>query len=104
MSKTSQAAFPYFMQCDKWRRLGDKEEQAWHEMIRNKQAISQEGFVDRVEINHLLEEGESLDEYVADDPEHGFYLSAVNGMPVYFLQHSGFEFIFTPKGNNPCDL
>jgi hypothetical protein len=31
---------------------------------------------------------------MSDDPSHGFYKSNVKGVPCYYMQYVGFEFIF----------
>lgn len=50
-----------------------------------------------VDVRPLLEEGESLSDFMADDPDAGLYKSTVSGNTVWFVQTSDFEFIFGDK-------
>ena len=98
MSKQS-----YFTQCDKWRRNFTNGESNWQEMMANRTAIDESEFLDCVDIetSAFLDEDESLEEFMRDDPESGFYASSIKGNVLYFIQTCGFEFIFTTNGDCP---
>jgi hypothetical protein len=93
--------FKFFEQCDRWRRNFANGESNWHEMMRNKVAISQDELKDAVTVEDILDEDETLDDFVCSDPDHGFYSSTINDEKVFFMQDCGFEFIFTEKGCAP---
>ncbi len=93
----------FFEQCDRWRTKCENGEADWHEMMANRKPISQEKFIDSVDIKTapFLDEDETLDDFTADDPQSGYYESTLRGKPLYFVQKAGFEFIFTLSGNSP---
>lgn len=94
-------AFTYFNQCDRWRIRYDNGEECWQDMMANKTAISLEAFLLLVDASGLLDEDETVMDFVADDPDHGFFVSIASGTPVVFLANAGFEFIFTENGAAP---
>ncbi|WP_415912894.1 hypothetical protein [Neptuniibacter sp. QD37_11] len=88
----------YQTDCANFRRT-DKEghelrEAQWHEMMANRVSIPEGNFTTVCDVDTLLDEGETLDEYLMGDPDAGFYRSAIDGYAVFFIQHSGFEMIF----------
>lgn len=89
----------YFGQCDRLRRKPGGEE-AWQGMMRNKRKVSMSTFLRKVDVSDILEDGETVEDFVADDPDSAFYESDWNGRRVWFLQTSGFEFIFGDKNMN----
>lgn len=93
--------FLYFNQCDRWRTRYEKGEEHWQEMMANKKPLSLDAFLLLADPSELLDEGETVSEFVADDPEHGFYISKANQQTLLFLYHAGFEFIFTHDGGAP---
>jgi hypothetical protein len=99
--RTQSSKFHFFNQCDRWRIRYLKGEDHWQEMMKNKIPVSQSLFEISTIAEDLLDEDESLSDFVSSDPEHGFYISSVNSEPVFFIQHSGFEFIFTENGKSP---
>lgn len=90
----------YFNQCDRWRMTYKNGEENWQAMIANKEPISLSSFLKVVNIEQLLWD-ETVEDFVSDDPEHGFYSSKINNERVVFLQTAGFEFIFTEDGLEP---
>lgn len=86
----------YLGQCDKLRKttLG---EQRWQQMMALKVPISLEDFENLCKLETLLDEGESLEEFIREDPTSGFYSSIWGGTPCLFIQVSGFEFIFVEE-------
>lgn len=58
----------------------------------------------RCEVESILDEGESLEGFVANDDRAGFYRTQAGDKVVYFVQHSGFEFFFTEDGLPPTDF
>jgi len=96
-----EAPFDYFNQCDRWRTRYEDGEQNWQEMMKKKRPVSLEAFLLMADVSQLLDEDETLSDFVADDPEHGFYISEANSKPVLFIAHAGFEFIFTSNGDAP---
>lgn len=94
--------FEYFTQCDKWRIRYVEGESLWHKMMRNKRPITVEAIKSKAELQDLLDDDETIEEFIADDPDAGFYLSHLGSEYVLFIQTAGFEFIFTRNGHAPC--
>ena len=96
--------YKYLGQCDKLRSKGL--EPQWQAMMTAKQPIEQAEFYldcDRQSLANILDYesypvftplSDILCEFVADDPDHGFYKSMWGDRPCMFIQTSGFEFIF----------
>ncbi len=95
------AKFTYFNQCDRWRIRYPNGEEQWQEMMANKYPLPIEEFLLLADTSDLLDEDETLSDFVADDPDHGFFISTANKKPVMFIAHAGFEFIFTEDGESP---
>lgn len=91
----------YFNQCDRWRTQYPTGEAGWQEMIRNKSSISMSVFKKAVSYRDILDEKETLDDFIASDSGSGFFRSRVKGNPVFFVESCGFEFIFTVDGKEP---
>ena len=86
--------YRYLGQCD---RLRCHSEDHWQAMMSQKQPVSKEEFVAMTDLSELLDdEDETIDDFIAGDPDAGFYKSVWGDSPAYFLQTHGFEFIFTP--------
>jgi hypothetical protein len=87
--------YQYLGQCDKLRMCGNNE--AWQNMMSQKQPISKEEFVATCDISPILEDDEpdqAIDDFTVGDPNPGFYKSVWGETPACFLQTHGFEFIF----------
>lgn len=85
---------PYVNQCDRLRRNCVRGEEFWQAMMRAREPISRMMFLRAVGTVPFLDEGETLDDFMAGDPEAGTYRALVWNQPVYFVQVAGFEFIF----------
>jgi len=93
----------YLGQCDELRRQcfpssmagTSRGEDLWQRMMLLRQSISLEEFEDACDISDLLDEDETLEQFLADDPKSGAYLSYWGNQKCMFIQSSGFEFIFT---------
>jgi len=81
----------YIGQCDKLRRSGCEE--AWQEMVKSRSQVSLEEFSSKVDWSSFTDE-ESVEEFGLGDPDLSYYKSTWYGLPCYFIQHAGFEFIF----------
>ena len=101
----------YIGQCNKIRcelddggKMGKQDargEDWWKSVMGNMESTSPEEFVARVGIDELEDvlEYDDFDDYIADasreDPDFGIYKSVdSSGDPIYFIQHSGFEFFW----------
>ena len=82
----------YIGQCDNLRKCGNEE--LWQEMMQQAIPISREEFAQSVDISAILDPEESIEEWGADDPETGFYISKWGDRDCYFAQTAGFEFIW----------
>jgi len=80
--------------CDRYRQT-DKGEMEWQEMMKTRQQISESAFLSKININDVLDEGESWKEYKNTAKMQGdpikFYKSKNKK---YFFQTAGFEFIW----------
>jgi len=80
--------------CDRLRRQEGGEDK-WQAMMRSKREISEQEFLSNVDINPLLDTGETWREYKQSiESDLAFYESDHE----YFFQHAGFEFIWNKNG------
>ncbi len=89
--------FKYLGQCDRLRRQSEENEKRWHQMMADKKKILVKKFKQLADYQAMLDEDETLEEYMADDPTSATYKSKWGNIDAVFLQHAGFEFIFTDK-------
>ena len=82
--------------CDRFRAT-DEGENFWQTMMKNKNEISRDKFVQNVDASTALDEGETLKDYESYNTDIEYFESEVNGEKVYFWQTAGFEFIFRNK-------
>lgn len=97
-------ALDYFNQCDRWRIGNDEGERLWHLMMANSEPIANEVMKKAADLYQLLDEEETLEDFMADDEGSACYRSGFEGVTVLFVQSSGFEFIFTEDGKSPEEL
>lgn len=84
----------YLGQCDRLR-MGDKRnEQYWQTMMEEKKPISLARLKALVDIAPILDEGETIEDFVRSDPNAKAYESVWGGKKAVFLQVAGFEFIW----------
>ncbi|AXH60105.1 hypothetical protein [Pseudomonas amygdali] len=69
--------------------------------MNNAQRISLDEFADACDLSSLLDEDETLDDFISSDECSGAYRVEVGQQVTYFLQTSGFEFFFTEDGAIP---
>lgn len=95
--KLSAKPFRFVAQCDRFRSQPGGEEK-WQEMMKNRQEVTQQEFINNCDISPLLDDGESEQQYIAytlgADSGTLFSRSTIESKPVYFLQTRGFEYIF----------
>lgn len=96
--------YEYFNQCDRWRINFENGESNWHIMMAEKEAINMNAFNKMVNGEAILDEEETFYDFICGDPDSGCYKSVIDDGVVFFIQTAGFEFIFTPDGNEPCGL
>jgi hypothetical protein len=88
----------YLGQCDVVRKQCDVNEQYWHIMMERAKPISDDDFINNVDMTPILEEDETPESYINDsrmaDPETSAYKSIWGDKPCMFFQTHGFEFIF----------
>jgi hypothetical protein len=90
----------YIGQCDRLRGSGCEVD--WQRMMESRERISMREFMDATDYGNIVDADlnpdmspeDLLAEWISDDPDAGFYRSEWQGMPAYFVQHSGFELIF----------
>ena len=80
--------------CDRVRKTPEGEA-FWQDMMKHKEEISEEEFLQNVDPSEILDDDETWEEYLRNaqrsDPDFKFYKSKDG---VYFFQTAGFEFIF----------
>lgn len=85
---------PYLGQCDHLRLRFPEGEDFWQAMMHAAQPIPLDELERNVEVAAILDDEETLGQFVESDPDAAAFRAVVNGDPVYFLQVAGFEFIF----------
>jgi len=85
----------YLGQCDNLRKCGNEE--IWQNMMRQAAPITLQEFVSAVDTSAILDPDESIEEFGADDPETGYYISKWGDKDCYFLYTAGFEFIWVTE-------
>ena len=81
--------YKFYLLCDKLCNLEGVEVK--NKMIADATPVSRKEFVKNCAYAEDLFRYESN---MRDDPSHGFYKSNVKGLPCYYMQYAGFEFIF----------
>lgn len=80
--------------CDKVRKTPEGED-FWQEMMKNKEEVSEDEFIQHVNPVEILDADETWEQYIENarmqDPDLKFY-KAPDG--IYFFQTVGFEFIW----------
>lgn len=98
MSKRNQ----YAIQCDRLQIKVEHGQEIWNSLIAGAIRIQPEEFQAACNLDGLLDEDETLEDYVASDPDWACYRSETTQGQVYILQTAGFEFFFTPDGSVPA--
>lgn len=86
----------YIGDCGTLRRGNPRGEAFWQEMMRTARPVPITEFLRHVDPTPLLDEGETLATFMADNPDAQTYAATVANRPVFFIQTAGFEFIFAP--------
>ena len=98
--KIAQTNFQYLGQCDKMRcdQIG---EDNWQNMIQNHHKVSLQEFESNCNTEAILEDGETLEEIIADDPSSYFAKSMWGNQSCYYMMTKGFELIFVEEDIHP---
>jgi hypothetical protein len=91
----------FAIQCDRLQNTVENGREIWNGLMTSAVRIQPEEFEAVCDMGDWLEEGETLEDYVASDPDWACYRTETSQGFVYFLQTSGFEFFFTPGGEVP---
>lgn len=91
-----QKLYRFYLLCDKLCDLEGVEVK--NQMIADAVPVSKEEFIESCAYAESLLVYETMTSQ--SDPSMGFYKSVVKGVPCYYVQYAGFEFIFT-KGGQP---
>lgn len=86
----------YIGQCDRIRRTTEGED-FWQELMKNKKIISKNNFLSKINPSNILDDDESIDDFIVSDKDSYFAKSIVNKKIYYFIGTSGFEFIWEIK-------
>jgi len=85
--------YNYIGQCDKLRLNGYEDN--WQNMMKQKIKITKNYFKKHTNYKIILDDDETLDNLKNYYPDIIFFKSLWANKPCLFIQHSGFEFIFT---------
>jgi len=86
----------YIGQCDVIRR-SEEGESFWQTLMNQAEKISKEDFLSNINPDNILEDDETVDDFIAADPDSYFAKSIVNNNLYYFIGTHGFEFIWLKK-------
>lgn len=92
----------YAIQCDRLQMNVEHGREIWNSLIASATRIQPAEFVAACDLEGLLDEEETLEDYVASDPDWACYRCETAQGQVYMLQTAGFEFFFTPDGAVPA--
>lgn len=90
----------YAISADKLRKTLDGE-MIWSTHMAMAHPVTLNEFQQSCDSSRLLDEDETLEDFVESDTDHGFYRCDTPNGSVYFIQESGFEFFFTADGKSP---
>lgn len=90
----------YALSCNRLR-VNDEGDQVWHSLVAKAERIQFDEFAAVCDLSGLLEEGETLDDYICVDEWAGAYKVETDAEPIAFIQRAGFEFFFTHDGLPP---
>lgn len=90
----------YALSCNRLR-VNDEGDQIWQSLVAKAERIQFDEFSEFCDLSGLLEDGETLDDYISVDPWAGAYKVETDDEPVVFIQRAGFEFFFTHDGLPP---
>ncbi len=85
--------FQYLGQCNNLR-CENFGEDNWKKMIENKQLVNISEFKSMCNYEVLIEDDETLEEFISDCHDSYFAKSIWGKNPCYYLMTKGFEFIF----------
>jgi hypothetical protein len=83
----------YIGQCDKIRQTLEGED-LWRKIMSFKRFVSKEDFMDHIDPSNILDEDETIDEFMKSDPDAYYAYSRVDNINYWLIGHSGFEFIW----------
>lgn len=84
----------YLGQCDRVRQDCAGGEGNWQYMIENAVKVPLEELGAVVDVTEIMDEDETWNSYIEDNPDAIAYKSMWGDKPCYFLQTAGFEFIW----------
>jgi hypothetical protein len=88
----------FAIQCDK---LHDKEPSGpliWQTLMWHASAVDVEELLEQCDTSRLFDDGESYEDFIANDATSRCFVSDAGGQFTYFIQTCGFEFFFTKDG------
>ena len=95
--------YEFSIQCDHLQRRteGTAKAHTWLSLMAHAKQISPDAFLANCDTETLLDEGETLADFMAGDDGAACYVSSYGDERVFFIQTSGFEFFFTKGGVLP---
>lgn len=87
-------SYKYIGPCDRLRHHNPVNDKNWHVMMQNKRMVSKEEFLKNVDISPLLDEDESVEDFLKNHSDAEFFFSFWGNKSSYFMATKGFEFIF----------
>ena len=86
--------YHYLGQCDRLRSGNSCNEQKWQLMIKNSKKVSIEEFKGNCDYMAILDDDESMEDFISSDSDSYFAKSMWGETPCYYVMTCGFEFIF----------
>jgi hypothetical protein len=91
----------FAIQCDKLHDKGPNGPLIWQTLMWHARAVGAEELLEQCDTNRLFDDGESYEDFTANDPSSRCFVSDAGGHLTYFIQTCGFEFFFTKGGAIP---
>ena len=85
--------YKYIGQCDRIRKNPDGE-RFWRYVMGHAVPVSQEEFLNQCDISPLLDENETVEQFLSDYRTVGYYKANYNNTGYYWFGTRGFEFFF----------
>lgn len=93
VSQNIKISYSYLGQCDRVR-INSENENNWQQMMSLKQPISKEEFLSVIDPFSILDEDETIEEFLFNCSDVGIFKSVWGNNPCYFIACNGFEFIW----------
>lgn len=91
--KYKTAKYSFIGVCDRVRK-NEENDLKWHEMMKNASPVTMEEFLSQCDMSDVLDEGETVENYLNIHTDIEFFKSNFGVSDCYFFKTAGFEFIW----------